>query len=986
VRRPKRTSTAAARRHCRSGGTAFRPVILVAAGAVLSLGLLAMTGLPEQPAEEEHVTPPSALAGAGPSFVIRARAVYPVTSEQPGPIERGMILVRDGRIVAVGQDLDVPPDLPLIELRDEVVCPGFVSAGGSLAGQHAGPHTVSGAYRALDAFDTYADYTSTLARGTTTVHVDPGGHRLVSGVGAVVKLAGPLEERTLVSVADLTITLGVFDPPPVVERPFYASSDVPIEPARGQRPDSRLGQYLELEERIAAAKAWLENPETQRLDKFDVHARSFAESWAAGLPLRVQVRRAADIEGAVEFIKRIHRLEAGATRPAYLVGLMQAQQLPAVLAEAGVPMVLRFEQEYRYPGPNIGPRPEALEPRLTTAGRLADAAEPGAPPIALAGGQGDRREDLRMAAILAVRGGMPSEQALAAITRVPAEILGVHERVGSLAPGKDADLLVLTGDPLDVNSHVQQVYVGGRVVFEAPPSDALVVKAGTVWVGDGTVLRDGALLIEDGKIQAVGQRVPHPPFAKVIDAGVDGFLTPGFIDAHGHLGLEGDLTVATPDLRPDWTVAVAGREFVRVARAGVTSILLAPYRGASNGARMAAIKTYGQGRDELVARELSGLKFSLREKDPLTGIEPLRKALDAGKKYDESWKKYYAELEKWKKEREEGKVAKPKEQAETVIEEDKPDPITGVWEYSLSGGPIPEPVSGTMTLKLTGTAIEGRMTDPTSGEETELSGTLEGNEVTLEMDVETPLGKPTLTATLDREDHMVGQVSIGDFNLDFEATRTDKGPVEFKVQRRKKRTKEGRPVPPKLDEKLEPFRPLLGGKIPAVVEVRTAAEIDAVLKLFVDEFKVPVVLLGAEDAADIAEKIVAHKDKLGVVLPREVVRVRTRKPYNQAADLNGRGIRVALQSDSEDGARSLPLMGLFAVQQGLGGDAALRALTIDAAQMYKLDDRIGSLQAGKDGDVLIFSGHPFDAGSRLERVIVAGREVPDEEGTEGHRD
>jgi len=145
------------------------------------------------------------------------------------------------------------------------------------------------------------------------------------------------------------------------------------------------------------------------------------------------------------------------------------------------------------------------------------------------------------------------------------------------------------------------------------------------------------------------------------------------------------------------------------------------------------------------------------------------------------------------------------------------------------------------------------------------------------------------------------------------------------------------------------------------------------------------VLLGAEDATDIAEKIAAHKDKLGVIVPRQILRTRTRRPYNQAADLDRHGIRLALQSDREDGARSLPLMGLYAVQQGLGGDAALRALTSGAARMYKLDDRIGSLEPGKDGDVLIFNGHPFDATAHLERVIVAGREVPDEEGAEGQR-
>lgn len=952
---------------------------LPAVGVLLAVGVLAVLALAEPPAESaaaslqpgEAGQTGAARAADGPSFVIRAKLVYPATREQPGPLERGMIIVRDGRIEAVGRDLELPPDLPLIELRDEVVCPGFVSAGSALTAQHAGPHAVSGAYRAIDAFDTYADRTAVLARGTTTAHLNPGGHRLVSGVGAVVKLAGPLESRTLAAAADLTITLGVFDPPAVVERPFYASSDVPIEPARRQRPDSRLGQYLELDEQIAAARAWLEDPEAHRFDKYDQHARSFAQAWAANLPMRFQVQRAADIEGALRFVGQ-HQ------RPAYLIGLTEGDRLSGALRDARSPVVLRVEHDYRRPAANVGSDPEALKSRLLTAGRLAELAPD--LPIALSGGLREVHEDLRMAAILALRGGLPAERALAAITRVPAEILGVDDRVGSLAPGRDADLLVLTGQPLDINSHVRQVYVGGEVVFDAPATDALVVRAGRVWIGDGTVLEDGAVLIEDGRIQAVGRRVPHPPFAQIIDAGADGFLTPGFVDAHGHLGLEGDRTIAKPDLQPHRAIAVAEREFVRVARAGVTTVLLAPYASAPNGARMAAIKTYGRSRDELVTRELGGLRFSLRGKDPLTsGIEPLRKALAAGKKYYDSWKKYEQELAKWKEDRDKGVAPAKKPETEETVEKGRADPITGTWEFTISGDPMPEPVTGTLTLKLTGTSIEGRMTDPTSGEEAVVTGTLDGDRVHLEIEVEeSPLGNPIVEGMLDAEDHMTGKVIFGTFELDVEASRIDKSAVEFKVMRKRKRFKDGRPVPPKIDENLEPFRSLLDGKIPAAVQVETAAQIDAALKLFAEEYKVPLVLVGAEDAADVAERIAEHKDQLGVVIPPNVVRTRQRRPYTQVADLSRRGIPVALQSDAEDGARSLPLMGLFAVRNGLGADAALRALTVDAARMYKLDDRIGALEPGKDADLLIFSGHPFDAGSRLERVIVSGREVPDE--------
>src|SRR5262249_13923744 len=148
----------------------------------------------------------------------------PVAADQPGAIDRGMVIVRSGKIVAVGKDLEIPPDLPLIDLRDEVICPGFVNAASGVVGPHAGKESVRGAHSALDSFDRYGEYRDQLSQGTTTAHISPGGHRLVSGRGAVVKLAGGPDERILAADSDLSINLGTFNPPPIVDVPFYASS------------------------------------------------------------------------------------------------------------------------------------------------------------------------------------------------------------------------------------------------------------------------------------------------------------------------------------------------------------------------------------------------------------------------------------------------------------------------------------------------------------------------------------------------------------------------------------------------------------------------------------------------------------------------------------------------------------------------------------------------------------------------------------------
>lgn len=910
------------------------------------------------------------------SFVARARHVYPLTEEVFGPIDNGIVVVRDGRIVAVGADIEIPRDLPFLDLRDQTIIPGLVNAASALAGEHTGDDSVGPAYDALDAFDSYGVFAAQLATGTTTVHIDPGGHRLVTGQGAVVKLAGPAAGRELRRGADVCVNLGVFGPPEKMKLAFYASSDEAIQPGQRQRPDSRMGQYLELDERVrgvqelqkAGERAWRERGE------FDIHAQTLARLWAARTPLRMQCRRGADIAGAVAWLKK-------QSYPGYLVGLAEGGSDPALLIHAGLPAVVRIEQPYAQPAWNVGGDPDAFAPDAGVPGLFSRLAQEQAKAmkVALAGAEGDPNVDLRMIAAMAVRSGLPRQTALEAITRRAAEIVGVAERVGSLAPGKDADLVVLSGDPIEIGSHVREVYVEGRRVFCAPASTALVVRAGTIWVGDGTTLRDGSVLVEDGKIRAVGRRVPVPPGAQIVDAGDDAFVAPGFIDAHGHLGLEGDRSAATPDVPIADVVSVAGREFLRVARSGVTTVLLTAYEASSGGSRVAAIKTSGAGRENVVVRETAGMKFSMRGKDPLVAIEEIRTVFKSAREYEEKWKKYQDELKKWEEARAKGlSTVEKKAEGETTVTETKADPITGMWEFTISGAPLPESFTGTMTLKLTGEKIEGRLSDPTGGgEDASLSGTLNGTSVVLDIEQETPVGKPQIRATLDREDHMEGAVHIAQFAISFNATRTDKSPVEFKMKRTRKKDKEGRPLPPKVDERLEPARAVLAQRAAAVVDVRTGAEIAAVLKLFVDELKLPVVLLNAEDADLHAARI--SKGNASVIAPTRVVQQRERKAYHQAADLVSKGVRIAFQSDAEDGAANLPLMALYAAQQGLGGDAALRALTIDAARIFRIDDRVGSVEVGKDGDLLIFDGHPFDAGSRLERVIVSGQEVPQDD-------
>ncbi|MFK7962267.1 MAG: amidohydrolase family protein [Phycisphaerales bacterium] len=899
-----------------------------------------------------------ALAGDGPSFAIRAGRIMPVSTDHPAVIEDGIIVVRDGRIVAIGADVDVPAGIDLVEMPDATITPGFVAASTSIAGNRGGDISIGAGYRAVDSFDHYADQRETLAAGVTTVHLNPGWHRLLSGQGAVVRLGGEGPDRILLDEADLTITLGpsVVLPPNMIEYTVPPSPDQAIKPAMPQRPGSRMTQFLALKEALEAAGA-------EGAD-WSSHALALNEAWAGGRPVRVQAQQAVDLTGALNFMRT-------AGRTGYLVGGADAVDVADQIASSGVPLVYTVDATFRRPGADIGENPAANERFIRDLAAFGDVEH-----LAIALPNGRPAGDLRMAAALAGRSGLSAERRLAAITRIPAEILGVDDEVGSLAVGRRADMLVMTGDPLATQTHVQRVYVDGRVAYSRATSDALVVRAGTIWLGEDGYLEGGEVLIEDGRITEVGRRVGRPPHARVMDAGPDGFVTPGLIDAYGHLGLRGDRGTLAPNLTLTRLIGVPDLPEMRVARSGITSVLLAPYGVNNAGGQVSAIKTAGHSRTHRIIRDTAAVSFAVGG-DPRGIPGQLRGRLEQGKKYAETWKKYEADLAEWKKKAAEGKttVAKP-----TIVEEtsegEKADPVTGTWAATLSGGPLPEEQTGRVVFKLNGTSIEGRIIEPEVPEDVRITGELDGKKMSGEIELDTGgMGTPTWQGELVEEDLIRGTAGLaGMVTVDFEMRRTDKASVEFKVTRSRRTTgADGRPLPPKVDEALEPIRALLEKRIPAIVDVTDHQAITAVLDVLVGQYELPVILRNAGEAARVAERL--HESEIGVVLPTNVIRREDGMPYHQGLDLSRRGVSVAFQSAAGDGARTLRDVAIYAVERGLSPDVALRAMTVDAARMYHLEDRLGSIAAGRDGDLVIFSGHPLDAETSVERVIIGGEEI-----------
>jgi imidazolonepropionase-like amidohydrolase len=398
--------------------------------------------------------------------------VIPVSSPR---IENGTVLVRDGSIVAVGQDVDVPADAQVVDATGRYVLPGLVDAmsyygiGGSDLNETAAPSTPQ--LRVIEAYYPFGAFSDgkpaappravdLLMGGVTTHYIAPADATVIGGQGAVVKAAGPTFDDLVVrDPAAIDITLG--------QRPATTFRE-----ANGS-PGSRMAVVSHLREQLTAAleytstwDRWHALTETERTSTpappRNLGMDALALLLAGEIPARVQANRITEIREALQIAEEFGLqliLDSG----------ISADQMAGDLARAGVPVVLGPISHPWISGEEIPDRDEYPDPDERRAARLHDAGVQ----IAIASfsrtfgslGPSGSGKWLLLDGALAAGYGMDERDVLRAITLGPAEILGVADRVGSLEPGKDADIVILDGPPLSVKSWVERVFVGGVEVY-----------------------------------------------------------------------------------------------------------------------------------------------------------------------------------------------------------------------------------------------------------------------------------------------------------------------------------------------------------------------------------------------------------------------------------------------------------------------------------------------------------------------------------------
>lgn len=369
------------------------------------------------------------------------------------PIEGGTVLIEDGRITHVGTeaDVEVPEDAELVDASGSWVLPGFIDAhahlgvhedGEGWAGNDTNEMTdPNGArFRAVDGIDPYEPgFDDALAGGVTSVVIKPGSGNPIGGQTIGVKTWGR-------SILDMTFAEQVSVKSALGENPKRVYGEKKV------TPSTRLGVAAILREAFTKAR----NYQAKR-----------DHTLAEGKPFETDLTNetlAKVLDGELYWDQHVHRADdmVTAIRLADEFGYKlvinhgtEGHLIADLLAERDVPVIL---------GPlfTTKSKVELRNRSLRSAGILARAGvkisittDHPVVPINF----------LVYQAALAVKDGLDPETALKALTLHPAQMLGLDDRIGTLTPGLDADVVLWSGDPLDVMNRAMRVFVRGQEVY-----------------------------------------------------------------------------------------------------------------------------------------------------------------------------------------------------------------------------------------------------------------------------------------------------------------------------------------------------------------------------------------------------------------------------------------------------------------------------------------------------------------------------------------
>lgn len=817
------------------------------------------------PSELDAQRKPSFTTGG--SVFIKNGRVLTVTR---GFLDGADILIQNGKVAAIGKNLTPPQGVKVIDATGKFVTPGLVDAHSHRGADDINESdSVSAEVRIADVLN--PDQTSlymALTSGITTGMLLHGSADPIGGQSLVIKhkWRHPASEV-------------VFPGAPRMIK--FALGENVVQSGYQDRyprfPATRMGVEAVYRRAFADAKDYMEAWEEygkHRSDpqvappRRDLRLETLADILRGNIHVQCHSYRQDEMLMMVRLSQEFHFNLT-------LQHALESYKIAPELAAAKIPVSI-FGDGYTYKLEVIDSMPMAST-ILDKAGVL----------VSINTDTGDGNAPLNLDAAKAVRYGTPPDHALRMITINPAIELGIAKRVGSLEVGKDGDVAIWAGHPLSAFSKCVMTFIEGEPYFErrdafkvdgrsmaaadvpaqnfdpntfTVPKSAknYLITGATVHPISGPVQMNSNVLIENGKIRAVGVKVEVGPDTVRVD-GKGLHVWPGMIDSASQLGLAeiGQVPSATdsrengdyqPDIRATTAVNPESIQFPKVRYNGITEAMVFPIAGVVSGQ------------------------------------------------------------------------------------------------------------SGVITTL--GSTVEKMRIEPSIG-----------------LDVTVPEGVPAqVRAFLPREEVEKRDAAVKDQRRQLrdylEAARryaeaSDAGNLLSK------------------DIKLDSLRPFIEGKKPVLFHADGQDAIRWALST-AKALHLKVVLVGAGDAWKVAKQI---KDADASVIANPPVGECPEAdtpgefdPYDTAmafgSVLESAGVRFSFASQGWDTAMNLPYRVGRMCAYGLSHDAAMRALTLDAAKILGIDDRYGSLEAGKVANVIITDGDPLDVTSHIRYLFIDGKPVP----------
>lgn len=372
-------------------------------------------------------------------FLLQNATVVTVTK---GTIEKGSVLIDNGKILAVGQNIQAA-DAEIIDCSGQFIYPGMIDAGSRLGlvevnslpetQDYAEVGQVTPNMQALVAINpnSVAIPVTRVSGVTTTLAVPSGG--LFPGTAALINLNGYTPDQMYAGFKGVVLNF-----PSSARRSTWdrrSDEDIKKEADAAQKTLNEIWSRAETYHQLQKAKAELQYyPEMEQL----------AKVVAGELPLLVEVNAASDILSAIAWIQ-------SKNVKAILTGVAEGWRVADKIAAAGLPVIV---------GPMLSiptRQSDRYDAAYTNPGKMAKAGVK----VVIRSNDAENTRNLPFNAGFAAAYGMGKEEALKAITINAAEVFGIADKMGSIEVGKDATLLVSTGDPFETKSQISHVFIDG---------------------------------------------------------------------------------------------------------------------------------------------------------------------------------------------------------------------------------------------------------------------------------------------------------------------------------------------------------------------------------------------------------------------------------------------------------------------------------------------------------------------------------------------